>query len=88
MGREGVGIKDVLWAIEFVNLKEFVASLPNGLETYLDPEGMRLPRSVTNKIILARCIVSRPALLLLEDPLDHVPREEKEEIIKKYGPIV
>lgn len=83
MGRADVGIKDVLWAIEFVNLKEFVASLPNGLETYLDPEGMRLPRSVTNKIILARCIASRPGLLLLEDPLDHVPKDEKEEIIKK-----
>jgi ABC-type bacteriocin/lantibiotic exporter with double-glycine peptidase domain len=83
MGREGVTIETVLWAINLVNLQDFVASLPMGLETDIDPEGMRLPRSVTNKILLARCIVTKPSLLLLEDPLDHVPNDEKEMIIER-----
>ena len=83
MGREVVSMQNVVDAIEIVNLENFIKTLPFGLNTRLDPEGQRIPRSAVNKIILARAIVSNPALLLLEDPLDHVPAVEKEVIIKK-----
>ena len=83
MGRDHCAIQEVMWAINMVNLDEFVSLLPQGLDTELDPEGVRLPRSVTNKINLARAIVTKPQMLLLEDPLDHVPSDEKELIIKR-----
>ena len=83
MGREYVSTSDVVAAIEMVNLQSFVETLPDGLKTKLDPEGSRIPRSAANKIILARAICSKPKLLMLEDPLDHVPHEEKELIIRR-----
>ena len=83
MGRESISTADVVNAIELVNLGDFIKSLPMGLNTILDPEGSRIPRSAANKIILARAVVSNPTLLLLEDPLDHVPAIEKEVIIQK-----
>ncbi len=83
MGREVINTQDVVNAIELVNLEGFIKNLPQGLNTKLDPEGKRIPRSAINKIILARAIVSNPSLLLLEDPLDHVPALEKEIIIQK-----
>lgn len=82
MGREIIKTQDVVNAIETVNLGSFIKTLPLGLNTRLDPEGQRIPRSAANKIILARAIVSNPTLLLLEDPLDHVPAIEKEVIIQ------
>ncbi len=82
MGREGISTDDIYKAIEIVHLEEFISTLPNGLNTELDPEAKRLPRSVANKIILARAIVNKPKLLMLEDPLDHVPKNEKEDIIQ------
>ena len=82
MGRDGISAEMVVDAIEIVNLRPFLNSLPDGLYTKLDPEGSRIPRSAANKIILARAIVNNPSLLILEDPLDHVPAEEKEIIIK------
>ena len=82
MGRENITINDVAKAITIVNLESFTKKLPLGLNTTLDPEGQRIPRSATNKIILARAIVSNPTLLILEDPLDHVSTKEKEGIIK------
>lgn len=82
MGRDDVKVSDVSRAIEIVHLEEFISNLGDGLNTELDPEAKRLPRSVANKIILARAIVNKPKLLLLEDPLDHVPKSEKEEIIR------
>ncbi len=83
MGREKVSISDVSDVIDFVNLREYVKTLPEGLNTIIDPEGKKLPRSVSNKILLARAVVAQPKLLLLEDPLDHVSASEKEIIIKK-----
>jgi ABC-type bacteriocin/lantibiotic exporter with double-glycine peptidase domain len=83
MGREHISTADVIAAIEMVNLEEFITSLPQGLNTALDPDGNRIPRSASNKIILARAIVSKPDLLILEDPLDHVDFAEKEMIIQK-----
>ncbi len=83
MGRENVTTEKVIDAIKTVQLQSFLDSLPNGLNTELDPEASRIPRSAANKIILARAIVSEPKLLILEDPLDHVPKEEKEVIIKQ-----
>ncbi|MDF1697120.1 MAG: ATP-binding cassette domain-containing protein [Saprospiraceae bacterium] len=82
MGRESISTQNVVNAIECVNLGDFIKTLPMGLNTRLDPEGQRIPRSAANKIILARAVVSDPSLLLLEDPLDHVPAIEKEVIIQ------
>jgi ABC-type bacteriocin/lantibiotic exporter with double-glycine peptidase domain len=83
MGRQDISTKDVTAAIQMVNLGDFVGSLRDGLYTDLDPEGKRIPRSATNKILLARAIVTQPKLLVLEDPLDHVPHDEKEMIIQR-----
>lgn len=82
VGRKHISHKDVSDAIRLVNLDQFISRLPEGLNTFLDPEGRRVPRSIVNKIILARAIACKPKLLMLEDPLDHVIAEEKEEIIK------
>lgn len=83
MGRAHLTTSDVIQAIEMVNLEDFITTLPEGLNTKLDPDGKRIPRSASNKIVLARAIVSRPELLILEDPLDHVAFAEKEMIIQK-----
>jgi ABC-type bacteriocin/lantibiotic exporter with double-glycine peptidase domain len=83
MGRPNISIKDVNKAIDIVDLKGYSTSLSEGLNTFLDPEGRRIPRSVANKIIIARAIVSKPKLLILEDPLDYIAQDEKIEIIKR-----
>lgn len=82
VGRDDITLGDVDYAIRVTNLDKYVSTLPDGLNTQLDPEGMRIPRSVANKIILSRAIVTKPKLLMLEDPLDHVEAVEKEQIIK------
>ena len=81
MGRAEVSSIDLDEAIRITKLDGFIRNLHNGLLTEMDPEGSHIPRSAVNKIILARAIVSKPKMLLLEDPLDHVPLDEKEFII-------
>lgn len=81
MGRNNISYSDVIATTKNLILDDYIKSKPDGLNTVIDPEGKRVPRSVINKIILARAIVNNPKILILEDPLDHVQREEKEMII-------
>lgn len=71
----------VKWAIDSVKLGDFIKSLPNGLETQLSPDGKQLSSSNAQKILLARCIVNKPLILFLEDPMDKMDEDAANEII-------
>ncbi len=81
MGKQNIDFENVKWAIENLGLESFINSLNDGYETMLDPEGKRLPRSIVQKLLLARCVVDRPKLIVLEDPLEHIDEDEKHKII-------
>ncbi|RAU83939.1 peptidase domain-containing ABC transporter [Pontibacter arcticus] len=70
-------IQDVLWAIELTGLSEFVHTLPDGLHAYLTGGSMRLPGSVARKIVLARSLVKRPKLLIIENLWAGMTKKEK-----------
>ncbi len=82
MGKDDIAHDNIMKTIKIVHLEDFVAGLKDGLDTELDPEAKRIPRSVSNKIVLARAIINKPKLLILEDPLDHVPVHEKRSILE------
>jgi len=79
--RERATFENVQWAVEHIGLGDFIRQLPQGYNTPLDPEGRKLPRSIVQKMLLARSIADRPKLLLLEDALDHVEERERKQII-------
>ncbi|WP_197474569.1 peptidase domain-containing ABC transporter [Tenacibaculum ovolyticum] len=64
-----------------VGLTEFLKHQPNGLDTYLKPEGKHIGYTISKKIILARAIIRKPKLLILEDPLDQLDKKEAKSII-------
>lgn len=81
LGREFVKIEDVLWAIEKVHLSEYVKGLPKGLDTTIEISGNKLSKSVIQRIIIARSIVNKPKLILLENHLDFIEDKQREKII-------
>lgn len=82
LGREFIGIDDVKWAIENVYLNDFVKSLPKGLDTALEISGQKLSKSIIQRIIIARSIVSHPKLLLLENHIDCIEDDHRKQIIR------
>jgi len=80
-GDSSISDEDVFWAIEKVGLSEFVKQSSKGLNTIIKPEGKQLSYTKSKKIILARAIVSKPKILILEDPLDQFETEEAMQII-------
>ena len=80
-GDASISDEDVFWAIEKAGLGSFLKQLPKGLNTFIQPEGKQLSYTKAKKIILARAIVTKPKLLILEDPLDQFETDETKRII-------
>ena len=82
MNRPEASAENIGKALKITGLNKYIASIPYGLNTVLDPEGKKIPRNIQNRINLARAIATMPQLLVLEDPLDHVNQSEKRDIIE------
>ena len=80
-GDTSVSDEQILWALEKVGLLNFLKLQPNGLSTILYPEGKQMSFTIAKKIVLARAIVKKPRLLILEDALDQFNIEETNNII-------
>lgn len=74
--------RDVYWAIEHAGLSQFVKEQPDGIHTKILPEGKSLSSLVAKRIILARCIVRKPDILLLKEPLESFEPEEATRILE------
>lgn len=81
LGRNRVSFQDIQWAANAMGLSEFVRKQNKGFDTHIDPEGQKLPRSVVQKILLARAISNKPRLLLLEDAFEHIAESEQKQMI-------
>lgn len=61
-------------------LSVFLATLPSGYDTWLDPTGKRLPKNAIQKILLVRALAHKPKLLLLEEPWLGLEEQYSQEI--------
>lgn len=82
MGRPGVRAAQVVEALERVGLGEAVQLLPEGLDTPIRLGGREFPMSLVRKLQLARAIVARPKLVLVDDFFEHLEPGYRREVIR------
>ena len=82
LGKSGISIVDIRDASIIVGLDTYVESLSLGYGTVLLSEGNGLPKSVRLRIMLARCIVGSPKLVLLEDNFNRLVTSDKERFLQ------
>jgi ABC-type multidrug transport system fused ATPase/permease subunit len=70
---------DVTDALRKTGILDEIQSLPDGLETVLHPGGRPLSASQSSRLMIARAIVAKPRLLVLDDALDPVDRVTERE---------
>lgn len=69
------------WALNAVQLTSFIKSLPEGIETRVFPNGKKLSASNAQKIVLARCIIQKPKILVLKNPTDQMDTDCAKKVI-------
>jgi ABC-type bacteriocin/lantibiotic exporter with double-glycine peptidase domain len=83
LGRPGIPYSDLLWALRFVELEEEVDALPLGLRTVVKARGKTFTTSQVLRILVARAIVARPQLLILDGTLHTMKQETRETILRR-----
>ncbi|MGV3538361.1 MAG: peptidase domain-containing ABC transporter [Rufibacter sp.] len=80
LGQPSISLDDVLWALQTVELSEYVQALPNGLQTHIRSYAPGISDGILQRLALARSIVRRPPLLLLDHFLPDVTSSQRRRI--------
>ncbi|HMP93144.1 MAG TPA: ATP-binding cassette domain-containing protein, partial [Phnomibacter sp.] len=68
---------EIMDIAEMIGLKDFIGQLRHGFNTQLDPQGRRLNKTTTQRILFLRAIAGKPRLLLLEEPWEGMQEQDK-----------
>jgi ATP-binding cassette, subfamily C, bacterial len=79
--RSDASEEDVWRALKLAAADEFVAQLPEGLETVVGDRGVRLSGGQRQRIALARALLRQPTLLLLDEATSNLDRENERRIM-------
>jgi len=82
MGRPGATEAEILEIARVVTLDELIRRLPEGLDTVVGERGVALSGGERQRTALARALLRRPRLLLLDDALSAVDAETESRILE------
>lgn len=77
---QDVDLKQVIDISNRIGLSAYVDKLHDGFDTMLLPEGSNVPQSIRTRIILARCIISKPRMLAVEGFFYGIEQRDREMI--------
>lgn len=81
LGREYISHEDLEWALELTGLGDELTRLPRGLQTRLVTEGRNLSRGQIQRLLIARAIIGRPQLLIIDEGFTGIDECDKLQLL-------
>ena len=81
-GVDGVGEEDVREAVRLACAEAMMERLPEGLDTPVGENGILLSGGQKQRIAIARALLKKPRLLVLDEPTRHLDREAVEGLLQ------
>ncbi len=81
LGRDEVSLADARDALDRVGLWDAVLDTPGGLEARLGANGSPLSLGQAARLMVARALVGRPRLLILDEALDHMDAQARARVL-------
>jgi len=79
-GRPDASEAEVIAAAKAAQAHEFILQLPNGYDTHIEERGVNLSGGQKQRIAIARALLTRPAVLILDDSTSSVDVETETKI--------
>ncbi len=80
LARTSVGLSHIREAIDKTGLSHIVSELHHGLDTVLQSDGQPLSLAAQAQVMIARAIVAKPKLLVIDGLLDLLPGDIRQEV--------
>lgn len=79
-GKPSASLEDVVAAAQAAQAHEFIQKLPDGYDTHVNQRGVNLSGGQKQRIAIARALILRPAILILDDSTSAVDVETETKI--------
>lgn len=83
IGRPSISYSDLRWALRFTELEEEIDALPQGIKNSVRAPGAVFPTSRILRMLLARAIITRPQLLIIDGLLHPLHPAQRETILRR-----
>jgi ATP-binding cassette subfamily C protein len=88
LGEERFGDEEVWRALRAAGADEFIEALPDGLDHVVGERGQMISGGQRQRIALARALLHRPAILILDEATAGLDRETEETICTRIREMV
>ncbi len=86
--RPGADAAAVMRAVERAGLAEFVAGLPDGLDTVVGEDGRQLSAGERQRVAIARALLADPAVLVLDEATSALDAAAEAHVMRAYREVM